>query len=81
MAEGFVKTNGIPFLGLGAPLKKKKVSGDWDVHWGCGLLTQGVFQDLQTKNSCEGHASGEEVRTWFGQSTDVRFCHMLFLGE
>ena len=34
-----VKTNGIPFWGGCTTHFSRNFSGDWDVHWGYGLLT------------------------------------------
>ena len=30
-------------FGVGAPPILVYFSGDWDVHWGCGILTHGHF--------------------------------------
>ena len=40
-----VKTVGIPFVLIGAPPILVYFSGDWDVHWGYGLLTHGHFSE------------------------------------
>ena len=37
----WVKTNGIPFWGRCATHFRTYFSGDWDVHWGYGVLTHG----------------------------------------
>ena len=39
----WVKTNGI-FFGVGAPPILVQFRGDWDVHWGYGILTHGHIQ-------------------------------------
>ena len=36
-----VKTNGIPFWGRCTTHFRTYFSGDWDVHWGYGILTHG----------------------------------------
>ena len=39
-----VKTNGIPFWGRCTTHFKTYFSGDWDVHWGYGILTHGQMK-------------------------------------
>ena len=39
----WVKTNGIPFWGRCTTHFRTYFSGDWNVHWGYGILTHGHF--------------------------------------
>ena len=43
------KTNGIPFWGRCTTHFRTFFSGDWDVHWGHGILTHG---QKQQRGSC-----------------------------
>ena len=51
-------------FGVGAPPILVYFSGDWDVHWGCGILTHGhVAPDLR---GCEKAC---DEGSFLGQST------------
>ena len=52
-----VKTNGIAFWLVGAKLVLVYSSGDWDVHWGYGILTQGHMFTLKENHT---HFEGQE---------------------
>ena len=61
-----VKTNGIPFWGRCTTHFRTYFSGDWDVHWGYGLLTHGHM--IPEHHECLEEGAGQRP-----QVTDVSY--------
>ena len=62
----WVKTNGIPFWGRCTTHFRTYFSGDWDVHWGYGLLTHGHVTTSSVRPSkkrhTQNHVAASSVR-------------------